>query len=116
MSDAITRHLELGDVRVERVAQCMGLSRRTLQRRLTENGTTFRQIVERARREQAAHYLLMNELPIREISRLLGFSCAPTFHRAFKKWTGSTPERFRASRARPQPACEPVPVSLDSVA
>lgn len=96
VSHAIGLQLEGGDVRVDRIATLLNLSSRTLQRRLAEQGTTFQEIVDRVRATRAKYYLVQEGLSIREIARRLGFSGAPTFHRAFKKWTGSTPERFRA--------------------
>jgi AraC-like DNA-binding protein len=96
VSHAVGLQLETGDVRVDSIASLLNLSSRTLQRRLAEQGTTFQEVVDRVRATRAKYYLVSEGLSIREIARRLGFSGAPTFHRAFKKWTGSTPERFRS--------------------
>ncbi len=96
VSHAVGLQLEAGDVRVDSIASLLNLSSRTLQRRLAEQGTTFQEVVDRVRATRAKYYLVSEGLSIREIARRLGFSGAPTFHRAFKKWTGSTPERFRS--------------------
>jgi AraC-like DNA-binding protein len=99
VSQAVGIQLEAGDVRVDRIASLLNLSSRTLQRRLAEQGTTFQEVVDRVRATRAKYYLVSEGLSIREIARRLGFSGAPTFHRAFKKWTGSTPERFRSKHS-----------------
>lgn len=100
VSQAVATQLEDGDVRVDRIAALLSLSSRTLQRRLAEQGTTFQEVVDRVRATRAKFYLVDEGLTIREIARRLGFSGAPTFHRAFKKWTGNTPERFRAQHGK----------------
>ena len=82
---------------VELVAKRLGITSRSLQRRLKDEGTTFVGIREDVRRELAQRYL-DDGLAIAEISFLLGFSEPSAFFRAFKRWTGTTP------RARQVPA------------
>lgn len=85
------------------VARALGTSARTLQRRLAERGTTFQAVVDEARRELAERYVDDRSLPLTEVAFALGFSDQASFHRAFQRWTGSTPGAFRArhaSRAR----------------
>jgi AraC-like DNA-binding protein len=82
---------------VETVAKRLGLTSRSLQRRLKDESTTFNVIREDVRRELAQRYL-QDGLAIAEISFLLGFSEPSAFFRAFKRWTGTTP-RARAQTA-----------------
>jgi AraC-like DNA-binding protein len=83
------------DARV--VASALHMSRRSLQRRLGDDRTSYRGLVESLRRELATRYLAERELAIAEIAFLLGFSETSAFHRAFKRWTGRTPAAFRRS-------------------
>ena len=85
---------------IEDVARELGLSSRTLQRRLTEDGTTFQQLVQEARRELARHYLQHSSLELNETAYLLGYEDAHSFFRAFHDWEGSTPGDWRARHAR----------------
>lgn len=78
------------------VAREMRLSSRTLQRRLTEEGATFQQLLEDARRELAHHYLLQASLELNETAYLLGYEDANSFFRAFHHWEGTSPGQWRA--------------------
>jgi AraC-like DNA-binding protein len=84
---------------LQAVARELRLSGRTLQRRLTENGLTFQQLVKEARRELARHYLLYSSLELNETAYLLGYEDANSFFRAFQDWEGTTPGEWRASHA-----------------
>ena len=92
----ITRELNGGNPSLERVAAQLGLSERTLQRKLQELGTSHNDLVEQIRRELAMRYLKEPEMAICEVAYLTGFSEPSSFHRAFKRWTGVTPKEFRA--------------------
>lgn len=72
------------------VARALGMSARTLQRRLSQQGQTLRQIVDAIRRERACEVLLATGT-IAQTARRLGYSEPSAFHRAFKRWTGQTP-------------------------
>ncbi|HEY9105699.1 MAG TPA: helix-turn-helix domain-containing protein, partial [Roseateles sp.] len=87
--------LPAGEAGVDAVASRLALSRRTLQRRLGEEGLSFQALVARTREDLACHYLAQTRLPHAEISFLLGFEDPNSFFRAFQGWTGSTPERWR---------------------
>jgi AraC-like DNA-binding protein len=78
------------------VARESRLSKRTLQRRLTEHGITFRELMEEARRELARHYLLHSALELNETAHLLGDEDANSFFRAFHEWEGTTPGQWRS--------------------
>jgi AraC-like DNA-binding protein len=80
---------------VDHVAKQLGLTARSLQRRLKDESTSFQAVRESVRRELAQRYL-DDKLAISEISFLLGFSEPSAFFRAFKRWTGMTPIQARA--------------------
>jgi AraC-like DNA-binding protein len=89
--------LKTDDANVEHVARQLGLTTRSLQRRLKDEQTSFQVVREAVRRELATRYLDDN-LSIAEISFLLGFSEPSAFFRAFKRWTGLTPVESRLQR------------------
>jgi AraC-like DNA-binding protein len=82
----------------DRVADALGISRRTLSRRLEQEGTSFVEELDRARREIALVHVAETEEPLTEVAYLLGFSHVESFHRAFKRWTGETPLAYRTRR------------------
>ena len=94
----ISRELNGGNPSLERVAAQLGLTERTLQRKLHELGTSHNDLVEQIRRELAMRYLREPEMAICEVAYLTGFSEPSSFHRAFKRWTGVTPREFRGER------------------
>jgi AraC-like DNA-binding protein len=77
------------------VAQRLGLSTRTLSRRLSAEGMSFRQVIEDLRYDLARHYLADPNLPLAEIGFLLGFADQSSFGTAFRRWTGDTPFKYR---------------------
>jgi AraC-like DNA-binding protein len=84
-----------GSVSADRVASRLRMSRRSLTRHLAEEGTTFKGLLDEARRHSAGHYLQTTDLSIEDIAFLLGFSESAAFVRAFKRWTQSTPAEYR---------------------
>ncbi|WP_257458850.1 AraC family transcriptional regulator [Archangium lipolyticum] len=96
-----------GDYSLVAVAAKLHMSPRTLQRRLREEGISHEVLLDGLRQELARVYL-EKRLSISEISFLLGYSNPTAFHRAFKRWTGSSPEYYRArSGARGGPETSP---------
>ena len=93
--------LSQGEAEVGRVAASLGMSQRTLQRRLQDAGISFREIVEKIRRELALQYLSDLELNISQICFLLGFSEPAAFSRAFARWTGQSPRAYRSAMPPP---------------
>jgi AraC-like DNA-binding protein len=93
----IRRHLLDGDAGVEPVARALGLSARTLHRRLKEQGWTFQALLDAERKEVAFARLHERRLSVGEIAYLLGYAEQSAFLRAFRRWTGNTPTQFRAS-------------------
>jgi AraC-like DNA-binding protein len=85
------------------ISAALGMSAPTLRRRLKREGTSFQQLKDDARCEVAKLWLARPELSINEVALQLGFTDPSAFHRAFRKWTGLTPGRFRASRRSVRP-------------
>jgi AraC-like DNA-binding protein len=75
------------------------MSDRTLQRRITEDGTTFRILLTEARQELARELLSAGDASLEEVAYLLGYQDVNAFHRAFKEWEGITPGEWRERRA-----------------
>lgn len=80
---------------LERAAQLLNVTPRTLMRRLQDEGTSFQAIKDGLRRDIAIRDLQEGQKSIEEISQDLGFSSAANFHRAFRRWTGATPGTYR---------------------
>ena len=91
----IIRHLPDGEPRRPKIATILGMSERTLQRRLTAEGTSFQRLLEDARRELARHYLGQREVSLADTAYLLGFSDQSSFFRAARRWFGSSPRDYR---------------------
>jgi AraC-like DNA-binding protein len=94
----LTEHLS-GDTSPTKVATLLGMSSRSLQRRLQEHGTSYVKVLADTRRELAASYLREQQWSITEIAFLLGFEDASAFARAFRSWTGTSPSEFRAQES-----------------
>lgn len=87
--------LPLGESSIDVVAEKLRVSRRTLQRRLTDENTNYQKQLNHTREMLARHYLSQSDISSAEISFLLGFEDPGSFCRAFHLWVGSTPEEFR---------------------
>lgn len=86
---------------LEEVAARLKLPTWTLRRKLAEEGTQFRAILNDTRRDLAMTYIRDTELAFGEIAYLLGFASAEAFQRAFKRWSGQTPGNFVAATGSP---------------
>ena len=95
--EGASRELIDGDPTVFSVARQLRMSARTLARRLEREGTTFSALVDSLRQELALRYVTHHELAFTEIAFRLGFSHVEAFYRAFRRWTGQTPLRYRRS-------------------
>jgi AraC-like DNA-binding protein len=84
-----------GDPGLDAVARRLGFGARTLQRKLKEERTSHQELLEEMRRDLSERYLREPRMAICEVAYLLGFSEPSAFHRAFRRWTGTTPARFR---------------------
>ncbi|MBK8969845.1 MAG: AraC family transcriptional regulator [Hahellaceae bacterium] len=86
---------QLTTTQVDRVAEQLGLSPWTLQRQLKNRRTSVSLIADDIRREMALTYLTRTTLTVSEIAFELGYRTQPSFFRAFKRWVGMSPERYR---------------------
>jgi AraC-like DNA-binding protein len=95
VEDYVRGALPTGRCGIEDCASTLGLSVRTLQARLAQEDARFTDILETRRVELAKAYLAQGEVSLDEVSAQLGYSEQTSFGRAFKRWTGQTPQRFR---------------------
>jgi AraC-like DNA-binding protein len=93
--NVIAALLPAGHPGLPTVAVQMGISPRTLQRRLSENDLTYTQLVNQARVTKACQRLAQQDVRIRKIARETGFATPSSFSRAFQSWTGTSPRDFR---------------------
>nr|WP_320137065.1 AraC family transcriptional regulator ligand-binding domain-containing protein [uncultured Amphritea sp.] len=84
-----------GSVRREQIAEAVGLSLRTLQRKLGQLGTNFQDIYDQTRREVCLQLIQQGRLSFGEIAFQLGFSNQSAFQKAFKRWMGVAPSHYR---------------------
>jgi AraC-like DNA-binding protein len=91
----ITKHLPNDGAPVTAIAHELGITPRTLHRRLASEQTTFRDLADDVRKGLALAHVEQGDLGMSEIAYLLGFSGVQAFHRAFKRWTGKTPGTYR---------------------
>lgn len=96
---AVAAQLERGDASVATVARSLGLGVRTLQRRLKEESVRYHEVVDSVRHHRALELLLAPDVPVARISDRLGFSDPRAFRRAFARWTGISPDRYRRLHA-----------------
>jgi AraC-like DNA-binding protein len=89
--------LASGSCSIERCAEKIGMSVRTLQARLAGDGARFSDLVEAQRERLARNYLAQRMLSLDEIADRLGYGEQTSFGRAFKRWTGMTPQQYRAA-------------------
>jgi AraC-like DNA-binding protein len=97
--EAVGAELRGGAPMLESIARRLAMSPRTLQRRLREEGTVFNDVLDAQRFEAAKSYLARGDIASREVAYLLGFSEQSAFNRAFKRWSGQTPARYRRQAA-----------------
>jgi len=91
----IINQLPLGVPEIDEVANQLGLSVRTLQRKLSDNQLNFTGMIDSIRKELALSYLKNTNTKVIYIAQMLGFSEQSAFQRAFKRWTGQTPKQHR---------------------
>ncbi|CDO31023.1 AraC family transcriptional regulator [Mycolicibacterium porcinum] len=94
---ALIETLPAGDPSMTAVTGQLATSARTLQRQLSQEGTSFQAVLASTREGLARHYLTRDDLRTSEIAFLLGYNDTNSFYRAFKTWTGVTPEMARAN-------------------
>jgi AraC-like DNA-binding protein len=99
VENEISSLLPHGRVLVEDVARSLGMSDRTLARRLSDEGLNFTEILQQLRRDLAIRYLDDRKLHVSKIAWLLGFNEVSAFTHAFKRWTGKAPRQMRTAGA-----------------
>lgn len=92
---AISRRLASGTHSDDEVAAALNMSTRSLQRKLKEAGTTYREILEKARHKLADEYLQDTSMDLMDVAFLLGYSEYSSFSRAYKRWAGVSPRENR---------------------
>jgi AraC-like DNA-binding protein len=97
--EVLTQRLSKGEPSQEDVAELLNMSARTLQRKLSDCGVTYREILDETRRVLALAYLSAPKHSVSEVTYLLGFSAGSSFTRAFRRWTGQSPSGWRAGCA-----------------
>ena len=97
---ALLEGIPSGLITIDAVARRLAVSKRTLQRRIEAEGSCFQQLLNETREALARHYLVETELPVAEISFLLGFNETNSFYRAFRTWTGTTPDSVRSLQSQ----------------
>jgi len=93
----ISQSLSEGIPKVSDVASQLGMSARTLQRRLASSGFSYQTLVDESRRELAKRLLSQTNFSLVEVAFMTGFSEQSAFNRAFKRWAGQTPRSYRIS-------------------
>lgn len=86
-----------GELDIDEVAKLLATSARTLQRRLREGGTSYRELVDDVRRELALEHVQRGDATVTDLAFLLGFSDLSAFSRAFRRWTGQSPAQYRGA-------------------
>jgi AraC-like DNA-binding protein len=102
----IAERLPQGEAGLSTIASKLGVSTRSLTRRLAEHETSFKKLVENIRRDLALRYLEDSGLGLTEIAFLLGYAEVSSFNHAFRRWTGKTPSSVRSKI--PSRAANPV--------
>ena len=87
-----------GETSMDRVSSELGMSARTLARRLEEQGSSFRDILDDVRHQLALQYTSDRRLRLSQVAYLLGYNDQTSFNHAFRRWTGGTPSETRASQ------------------
>ncbi len=95
VKDRLIAQLPSGNVTEESVAEALNLSLRSLQRKLRDEGTTYKKVLDQTRRELAEKYIESSMLTLNEIAYLLGFAEPSSFSRSFKRWNGVSPSSYR---------------------
>lgn len=95
IADIVTRLLPSGHANIDRVAELIGVSARSLQRRLNEHGNSFSDVLQRVRLQQANYYLQNTRLSLSEIAARLGYREQSSFSNAYRAWTGKPPRQQR---------------------
>jgi len=104
VENAIAPLLPHGKAKLDEIARRLGVSERTLARRLAAERLTFSAVLERLKFDLAERYLADKDLSISQVAWLLGYQEASSLTHAFKRWTGVTPRKARARKANWRPS------------
>ncbi len=96
VSELVSATLLTGDPGLSVVARKLGVSARTLQRRLLAEGLSYQAVVDRVRREAAVRLVTSTAVPLAVVGERVGYADDKAFRRAFRRWTGSSPAELRA--------------------
>ncbi|HET9627720.1 MAG TPA: helix-turn-helix domain-containing protein [Kofleriaceae bacterium] len=99
VSEALGRNLSAAAPTVDQIASELSLSARSLHRQLAAEGTSYQRLLDGLRCDEAIRQAIEEHRPFKSIATAVGFSDPRAFRRAFKRWTGSTPQAFRARHA-----------------
>lgn len=99
--DTIEALLSTGVPTISHIARLMGMSERTLRRRLSKESISFRQLVKNVRCDSCEIHLKDKNIPLAQLAQKLGFSDQSAFTHAFRAWHGMTPKRYAALRTLP---------------
>jgi AraC-like DNA-binding protein len=91
----VVEQLASGNFSLEHAARRLHVSARTLGRRLADEGTTFKELVDEMRKMVALRMVAGHDVGLSEVALLAGFTETPSFYRAFRRWTGMTPSQYR---------------------
>ncbi|HEY4472999.1 MAG TPA: AraC family transcriptional regulator ligand-binding domain-containing protein [Stellaceae bacterium] len=103
VEDRLVSLLPSGRLQAPLIAEQLGMSERSLRRRLLEEGTNFAEVLDRLRNRLALRYLDDEHVSLKQIGWLLGYSELGAFNHAFKRWTGTSPGQMRRRRASASP-------------
>jgi AraC-like DNA-binding protein len=92
-----------GKAEKQTVAKALGMSERTLSRRLEDEDTTYEKVVDQLRRSLALQYIKEPGISVSQIAWLLGYEGATSFNHAFRRWAGCSPSAARGEKELPAP-------------
>ena len=95
VGNAIAKSLSNGVPSIDEVAAALFMTKRTLQRRLADEGVLYNEYADEIRRKLAVQYVKNTKMPLTEVAFLLGYSHVSAFSRAFRRWMGQSPNDFR---------------------
>ena len=93
----LREQMRCGNANLAAVSRKLAMSRRAVQRKLNSQGTSYRDVLDQMRSEISRNFLRQESADIEEIAALIGFSDTCSFYRAFKRWTGKTPQEYLQS-------------------
>jgi AraC-like DNA-binding protein len=103
VENEVQKLLPHGKANRQTVARALGMSERTLSRKLTEERTTYDEIVDQLRRSLGLQYIKDRGISLSQIAWLLGYEGTTSFNHAFVRWTGRSPSTSRKEQLLPAP-------------